>query len=86
MAKECYQLEHPDKQTDCFKLAGRVACSKDGCPVKDAIATSALLRSFIHPADRQSFIECNLLHQACRMSNMSSDNEEYLKLTEGKKF
>lgn len=73
----CYQLNHPEEETPCFVEGGRVACSNEDCPVYDAMRDSALIHSF-SPADRQSFIECNLLHYTCRASRNSKDNTEFM--------
>lgn len=81
MGDRCYQLDHPSQQTPCFKQVGMQACSKEGCPVYDQIESNTVLKSLILPEDKQSFIECNLLHYICRMSNLSSDNQEFLELT-----
>lgn len=73
MSKECWQLEHPDEQTTCFRSAGRSPCSKLDCAVGQKIEE---IRQEWEKVP--IWIEKLLSHDVCRISSTSFDNKEYL--------
>lgn len=76
MAKECYQETYSHLKTPCYKKAGGTPCITNGCPVGDEIDKLKKKKILVDT----SFLVL-LLHSTCRISSLSSDNNEYINRT-----
>jgi len=66
--KECYQLKEILPQTNCFRRKGSVPCDENDCLVEKGIQetkTTSLTTISL------------MLHSRCRISSLSSDNQQY---------
>jgi hypothetical protein len=79
--KLCYQMMHPDARTPCFDLAGDKPCSSGDCAVFYVIAMRLNFVRMLGSEASYAYIVNNLLHNSCRMSKFSPDNEEFRQRT-----
>jgi hypothetical protein len=73
MEKECWQLRNLKEPTPCFQKAGGFPCSATSCLVEQRIQGLELKGIEIDGWWKQI-----LPHSVCRMSSLSTDNQEYL--------
>lgn len=71
--KYCYQIDYLSKPMRCFIHAGNTPCESPGCPVDDE--ARSLQENHVPITLEQVRLSC---HLTCRVSSMSTDNDEYL--------